>query len=288
MAPMLRFFRLGDGGLALFNGGHEGDAKSIANLLARDEVRGQPFGFAAHSGFQRLTAARSTVVMDCGTFPAGAFARGAHAGCLAFEFSTGTQRIVVNCGAAPYDPRWSAPLRATGAHSTLTLGDRSVGRMLDGRLARLLGPRLTGGPTAIATNRQETANGWTVTASHDGYVTPFGITHERRLTLAPTGRSLSGQDRLAPRGRVGRNEIPFAARFHIHPDVRLSASQGSGVLLKLASGDGWRFEAEGGEVSIEKSIYLGGDTMRRCEQLVLSGVVRNEPIELSWSFERIG
>src|SRR5205807_995364 len=42
MAPMLRFFRHGDGRLALFNGGGEGESRTIAELLARDDVRGQP------------------------------------------------------------------------------------------------------------------------------------------------------------------------------------------------------------------------------------------------------
>src|SRR6202034_4819286 len=54
MAPMLRFFRHGDGGLAMFQGGQEGDTKMLASLLARDDIRGQPFGHARHSGYQRL------------------------------------------------------------------------------------------------------------------------------------------------------------------------------------------------------------------------------------------
>ena len=59
MAPMLRFFRHGDGALALFQGGSEGDPRMIAGLLARDEVRGQPFQHARHSGYQRLAAGRT-------------------------------------------------------------------------------------------------------------------------------------------------------------------------------------------------------------------------------------
>jgi uncharacterized heparinase superfamily protein len=234
-------------------------------------------------------AARTIVVMDCGTFPNGAFATGAHSGCLAFEFSTGNQRIVVNCGAAANDPKWNAALRATAAHSTVTLGDRSVGKVLNGRMATLLGPRLVGGPAAISTTRQEASDSWIIEASHDGYLPPFGIVHERRISLSANGRSVSGRDRLIHRGRRHRREaLPFTARFHIHPDVRVSASQGGGVLLKLASGDGWRFHAEGGELTIDKSIYLGGEAMRRTEQLVLSGAVRNEPVDLTWSFQRIG
>ena len=71
MAPMLRFFRHGDGALALFQGGQEGDARMIAGLLARDEVRGQPFAHARHSGYQRLAAGRSLIQLDCGRVPGG-------------------------------------------------------------------------------------------------------------------------------------------------------------------------------------------------------------------------
>ncbi|MFL5238321.1 MAG: heparinase II/III family protein [Rhizomicrobium sp.] len=288
MAPMVRFFRLGDGALAMFNGGREGDAKSIAALLARDEVRGQPFAYAPHSGYQRLTAGRTLLVMDCGVPPPGVFASTAHAGCLSFEFSTGNQRVVVNCGASPNNARWRDALRATAAHSTITIADRSMAGIMNGRFAKLLGPRLLGGPESITTNRQETAGGWSMDSAHDGYMRAFGVVHERRLTLSPTGKLLSGEDRLLPKGpRGSREAIPFAARFHIHPDIRVSPSQGGGAILKLASGEGWRFQASGGELQIEKSIYVAADAVRNCEQLVVSGLLRNEPAELGWVFERM-
>lgn len=287
MAPMLRFFRHGDGGLALFNGGGESHPKMIAGLLARDEVRGQPFLHAPHSGYQRMTASRSFLVMDCGLPPKGIFSNGAHAGCLSFEFSNGTQRIVVNCGSG--DDKWSGALRATAAHSTVAIADTSMAGMLSPGMARdLLGPRLLGGPTHIDTQRRETANGWRVEASHDGYLSEFGIVHERSLTLAPDGGMLTGSDKLVPKGRIRKQAVPFAVRFHIHPDVRVSSSQGGGVLLKLPGGEGWRFRTGGGALSIEESIYLGGEIARRCEQLVVSGAVGSEPVEIDWVFERIG
>ncbi|MBV9541665.1 MAG: heparinase II/III family protein, partial [Alphaproteobacteria bacterium] len=89
IAPMIRFFRHGDGGMALFNGGTEGEPRTIAGLLARDEVRGQPFAFARHSAYQRLVAAKTVVVLDCGAVPPGPYSTRAHAGCLAFEMSSG-------------------------------------------------------------------------------------------------------------------------------------------------------------------------------------------------------
>ena len=287
MAPMLRFFRHGDGGLSLFQGGGESDPRMIAGLLARDEIRGQPFHHARHSGYQRLAAGRSIVQLDCGTTPPGAYGLAAHAGFLAFELSSGPGRVVANCGAGGDDhPGWEAALRATAAHSTLTLADASAAAILPPGAARdLLGPRLTGGPVTVDSRRSETSQGWMVEASHDAYVPPYGMMHERKITLSPQGLMLTGSDRLVAVRAAAK--LPFAVRFHIHPDVRVSRLEGGGILLKLPGGEGWRFRAGGGEISVEESIYLGGDMVRRSEQLVISGVVRESPAEVAWVFEQI-
>ncbi len=292
MAPMVRFFRHGDGALALFNGGMECDPRMIAGLLARDEVRGQPFGYARHSGYQRIAAGRTLVIMDCGTPPPGPFSAEAHAGCLAFEFSTGTHRIVVNCGAAKdaRQSKWDNALRVTAAHSTLTLADTSEGAILTSGWARdLLGPRLLGGVSEVETSRVETSQGWSVSAAHNGYAAAFGVQHEREMTLSVQGISLSGIDRVVPKGkpRGPGGGLPFAIRFHIHPDVRVSLSQGGDILLKLPNGEGWRFRAQAPIVT-EESVYLGSETLRRAEQLVLSGTVKDVPVEIGWVLEQIG
>ncbi|HEY4942477.1 MAG TPA: heparinase II/III family protein [Rhizomicrobium sp.] len=288
IAPTVRFFRHGDGALALFNGGTESDPRTIAGLLARDEVRGQPFAFARHSAYQRLTAAKTLLLLDCGTVPPGAFSAGAHAACLAFEFSSGNQRIVVNCGAAgSSQPKWESALRATAAHSTLAVADVSMAAILPPGFARnLLGPRLLRGPVKIETRRVETAQGWSIEASHDGYMDPFGVRHERQITVSSQGLAVTGADRVLPRSGKGRKDTAFAIRFHIHPDVRMSPSQGGAVLLKLPNGEGWRFRS-GAQTAIEESVYLGGDQVRRTEQIVLSGSVKDQPVEIAWVFEQI-
>jgi uncharacterized heparinase superfamily protein len=288
MAPMLRFFRHGDGMLALFQGGGESDSHMIASLLARDEVRGQPFGHARHSGYQRFASGRSLIMLDCGRVPEGAFADQAHAGFLAFEMSTGPHRLVVNCGADSSGRRgWDTALRVTAAHSTLTLADRSSAQILPPGLGRdVLGPRLVGGPHQPASRRSETAQGWTVEASHDAYVPELGLRHERSITLSPQGTMITGADRLVP-VTARHGVLDFTLRFHIHPDVRISRLEGGGILLKLPNGEGWRFRSGGGTLTVEESIYLGGDTVRRTEQLVVTGQVRDTPVEAAWVFEQI-
>ena len=289
MAPMVRFFRHGDGALALFNGGSEGDARMIQALLHRDDVKGQPFGYARHSGYHRLHTGRTLVLFDCGTPPPGAFSVNAHAGCLAFELSAGAHRIIVNCGAASMAShrRWDSALRATAAHSTVTVADTSSATVLrQGWVEKLVGRRLVHGPENIETRRIETEKGNVVVASHDGYMQQFGIRHERELTLSPHGLALTGTDRLLPR-QDRKTHVPFALRFHIHPDVRLSVAESGYVLLKLPNGEGWRFRATA-PVVVEESVYVGGDAIRRSEQLVITGSVKNEPVEVGWIIEQIG
>jgi uncharacterized heparinase superfamily protein len=294
MAPMMRFFRLGDGGLSVFNGGNEGDARLIAMLLERDDVQGRPFGHAPHSAYQRLAGGRSLVLLDVGAPPPDAHSLRAHAGCLSFEMSAGDQRLVVNCGASLNDDaEWAGALRATAAHSVLTVADRSSASVLSpGFLQRMLGPRLIAEAGTVRTRRSESPQGISVEAAHDYYVPRFGILHTRHLALSPKGLMLSGLDRLGranPKPGKRVTPRPFALRFHIHPDVRLSLAQGGGsVILKLPNGEGWRFRCGGGALTVEESVYFGGGKMRRCEQLVISGDIRDEDVEIAWLFEQIG
>ena len=293
MAPMLRFFRLGDGALGVFHGGGESDSRTLEATLDSDDALGRPLGHAPYSGYQRLAAGRTLILFDAGPPATGAFSIGAHASCLAFELSSGTNRLIVNCGMTTGDDSaWTNALRSTAAHSTLMIDDTSSATVLGaGTLARILGPRLVDGPLIVETRRSESPQGLTVEAHHDGYVAPFGAIHHRRLTLSPRGAMLTGTDRLIPAGpNRARNaqSRPVAIRFHIHPDVRLSLAQGGGsVILKLPNGEGWRFRCAN-TLSVEESVYAGGGAPRRAEQLVISGEWHDEATEFAWLFERVG
>jgi len=210
-----------------------------------------------------------------------------------FEMSAGAHRLIVNCGAGQGDDeRWALALRATAAHSTLILGDASSGVILPpGAIRRALGARLIAGPNGVKTRRSDNAQGTVIEARHEFYLPRFGVVHRRRLHLSPKGLVLTGSDHLTSlRQRKGRRSaLRFAVRFHIHPDVRVSLAQGGGsVILKLPSGEGWRFRCGGGALSIEESVYLGGGTLRRCEQLVIGGDLRGEEADCAWMLEQIG
>ncbi|MGX5736630.1 heparinase II/III family protein [Bosea thiooxidans] len=283
MMPHLRLFRHGDGALALFNGMGTTPPDLMATLAAYDDARGRPIEHAAYSGYSRLSAERSIVVTDAGPPPQGAYSTEAHAGCLAFEFSSGPQRIVVNCGASRFGPpELKLAARSSAAHSTLVLDDRS-----SASFGKVLGEiRIVAGPRDVRVARQDSAEGPEWVASHDGYRRSLGAVHTRRLLLASDGATLSGEDEVALTG--ARETLPAAARFHLHPNVRASlVREGSGALLALASGEVWSFEAGGRLITLEESIFLASsDGRRRTEQLVIAFDAVETP-RIAWRFNRI-
>jgi len=275
MAPMLRSFCHGDGRLALFNDGNEDDAGRVAQVLAASNVRGKPLTSAPHSGFQRLAAGKTVLIVDTGGRPLRGFADDAHAGALSFEMSAGRHRIVVNCGAHPDDASpWRDALRATAAHSTVVVEDRNSDDLSSE--ARREVP---------ACQRSESEGNTILQARHDGYLATLGVRHARDLYLSAAGNDVRGKDVLSsPAGRR------FQARFHLHPEVKvLLVEGGSRALLRLPGGEGWRFIAAGADLGIEESVYHGRlDEIRRGNQIVLSGVTGDGGATVKWSFKREG
>jgi uncharacterized heparinase superfamily protein len=275
-APMLRFFRHADGGLALFNGANESDQGLIDRVLMRADAKGRAPSTAPHAGFERLRAGHSLVMFDCGKPPPAGFDRGIHAGPLAFELSYGRDRLIVNCGAY-HGPsmEWRLAMRATAAHSTLIAADTSAMEFrADGSVAA--------GPQEVTSMRAEDAGAQWVAASHDAYKKKLGLTHARQLFLAADGEDLRGEDRL-----TGRSGQGFAIRFHLHPAVQASLTQdGNAVLLRLPSGIGWRLRTQGAVLSIAESIYLGSGSVRKTRQVVLDGHVGSNGAIVKWAIRR--
>ncbi|CAN0557137.1 unnamed protein product, partial [Laminaria digitata] len=137
-APFLRMLRHNDGGLALFNGSGEGEDWLIDMLLSQADARGRAPARAPHSGFERLVANRTVVLVDTGTPPQAGLDTTAHAGALSLEVSIGKERLITNCGARPgnRDP-WASVQRSTAAHSTKVVDDRNSAEILpDGSCGR--------------------------------------------------------------------------------------------------------------------------------------------------------
>ena len=283
MGPMLRGLRHGDGGLACFNGSGEGNPTLIDAVLSVSQTDGRALTNAPHIGFQRVAANKALAIMDTG--PSTSPDESVYAGVMSFEMSVGKERLVVNCG--PYrgpDGDWHEALRRTAAHSTVTVDDTDS--------SKLIGTGFDPRPLSTNIAREEESGAVWVDATHDGYVPRFGLRHRRRIYLDADGEDLRGEDRIervdetSPKNGQPR---PLTARFHLHPSVRASlVKSNQAVLLRLPSGLGWQFHAQGGAIGLHDSVYFGaGGVRRRTEQVVLSSTTNSEVSVLKWAFRSI-
>ncbi|HME28394.1 MAG TPA: heparinase II/III family protein [Pseudolabrys sp.] len=287
--PMLRFFRHGDGNFGQFNGMGPTPVDLLATVLAYDDARGTPVSNAPHSGYQRVDAEQTALLMDTGRPPPVELSQEAHAGCLSFELSWKQHRLVVNCGLPSVNKEnWRQVARATPAHSTVTINERSSYRFLESLSIKRLfgGTPIISGPHDVRIEREPGAP--TLRASHDGYVSDCGIVHTRTIRLSPDGRALDGEDIFTPvegEGFPADAGDEFAIRFHLHPAIKASRlADGRGVILLLHDRDLWTFATLADAVELEESVFLAGpDGPRRTVQIVIYGQV-GQLSAVRWSF----
>jgi len=275
MLPALKFFRHGDGGLALFHGSVEELPLMVDAVFTLAEGKCRTLRRLTDTGYERVMAGRSLLMADAGMPPAHFFDQRAHAGLLSFEFGQGRERLIVNCGAVDgATPQWHMACAATAAHSTMVIGDSNACEVLE-----LGGIRAEG---KVTVQRYEEDNCHCVEMQHDAYGETHGIVYHRLLRLSANGDELNGREEL-----TGTVERRFDLRWHLHPTVRASLAQsGQTALVRSASGSGWRLRVEGAVLSLEPGVYCGSGAPRRSLQLKATGATQNGETVILWSFSR--
>ncbi len=279
--PALRFFRYNDKSLCVFNGAQEGEKPNLERLIIQSGAKGRIPKSLSDSGYERISAGRSLLMVDCGNSPTSPYDKGSHASPAAFELSIGRERVFVSCGTHPNDENWSEMLRGTAAHNTLSLDHRNICEIRkNGHIGRK--------PKKVTTTRDEMSGGQLLTIKHDGYIPVNGILHQRRFFMDISGNDIRGEEELTAKTGTLTKPVDVCVRFHLHPRVLVSLIRdGEEALLLLPSGAGWRFYHEGAKLSIENSIYLGEGTYpRKTKQLVLSCKMEEAEKVLQWAIQK--
>ncbi len=229
IAPTLRTLRHADGGLARFHGGGRGMEGRLDSALAEsgNKTR-QADGLAM--GYARLSAGRTSVVIDASLPPTGASSLNAHASTMAFELTSGRRPLVVNCGSgASFGEDWRRFGRATPSHSTVTIDELSSARLgQEGRGWRE--EQLVDAPKDVPIQMSQAPDGLRFEGGHDGYIASHGLTHARTLELTFDGRGMAGEDLIIAMDDSAKRRfdkamdegalqgIPFEIAFHLHPE----------------------------------------------------------------------
>ena len=303
IAPTLRALRHSDGGLARFHGGGRGLEGRLDHALASSGVRTTPREGLA-MGFARLSAARTSLIIDVAPPPTGPDQRNAHASTLAFELTSGRRPLIVNCGSGvPFGPDWAKAGRATASHSVLEIEGYSSSRFgVQRRFGAAYREVLADVPKDVRLRQNADTGGNSILAGHDGYGATHGLAHVRTVDLSVDGRGLAGDDmlgtvteddkRLFDRANDGHKlqGIPFHIRFHLHPDVDAEVDMGgAAVSLVLKSGEIWIFRHDGAaRMALQPSVYLekGRLKPRATKQIVLSARAMEYATRIRWTLAK--
>ncbi|MEQ9673934.1 MAG: heparinase II/III family protein, partial [Roseovarius indicus] len=299
IAPTLRTLRHADGGLARFHGGGKGLEGRLDHALANSGVKTRAAN-GLSMGFARLSAGRTSVIVDASPPPAAKASGDAHASTLAFEQTTGRP---------PHNHKRPTRAkngletrragRATPSHSTLVLNEQSsarLGALRDGH------EYLVSAPRRVPIEVSQASDGLRFEGGHDGYVREYGLTHVRKLELTFDGRGLAGEDMLVTLDdgdkerfdkaldTSGLEGIPFDIRFHLHPDVDVSLDMGgTAASMALMSGEIWVMRVDGNvDITVEGSVYLEKTRLkpRATKQIVLSGRMMEYATRVRWSLAK--
>lgn len=301
IAPTLRALRHADGGLARFHGGGRGLEGRLDHALATAGVRtGARPGLSM--GFARLSAGRTSLIVDAAPPPLGTASGNAHASTLAFELTSGRRPLIVNCGSGlPFGPGWAQAGRATASHSTLSIDGYSSSRF--GSHSKVGGRELlVNTPRDVRLHQSAAIEARGLVAGHDGYVATHGLTHARSVDLSADGRGIVGEDTLATvsdRDRpvfdaaLDRSKLQgilFHIRFHLHPDVDTEVDMGGAAIsLALKSGEIWVFRHDGvAKMALQPSVFLekGRLEPRATKQVVLSARTLKYATRVCWTLAK--
>ncbi len=309
MATMLDFLGPPDGGLLADNGGGDGfappehavrpgvQAGSLkAAALAPYGATNAKFMFARLTGYQRVVAEDLMLYLDTGQGPQRLYGGRSHAGALSITVNDGPDRLLGACGA--YDdlePALKDAARRTAAHSVLSL-NREDSAIFS--FEPLTGLRAPEGPASISAHRLEENEQFLLEGQHGGWRVRHGLIYRRRLYIAKNGARIIGEDCLsrpmAETTPAGALHVPYAIRFHLHPDVQVvPGPDDRTVFLGLTRRQRvWRFRSEA-LLSVEISRYWGGGASQKTHQLVVRGKADPSadgsapPNRVRWALSRV-
>jgi uncharacterized heparinase superfamily protein len=281
--PALRFFRYPDKGFGAFHATQTCENQDLERIIIQTGAKGRVPKSLPSSGYERLSAGRTLLMVDTGNAAPWPYDRRSHTAPAAFELSIARERVFVACGTHPLDCEWQEMLRGTAAHNALSLDHRNAFEIRkNGTIGRKA--------KKITMSREEMGSGELLSVTHDSYVPVNGIIHQRKLYLDHSGNDIRGEEDLSAKTGTITRPVAVAIRFHLHPRVLVSLiREGEEALLLLPSGAGWRFNHDGARLSLENSVYLGEGTYpRKTKQLVLSAVMKEPQMVIQWALQKEG
>ena len=229
---------------------------------------------------------KNLLFFDAGSPPKKIFSNNYQSGPLAFEYFIENKKIITNCG---YGNKISSKIelisRLTSAQSTLTLNETSILKFENNNIiSKAFGSAITSSFKVYDNKYEDENNFIKISAKHNGYEKKFNYIHERLIQIDKKNNNLTGEDKLTVNGLPSNQENIYNIRFHLYPGITAVQTMGkNSILIQVEKNKSLIFKANGENLSLEKSIFLGRNQIVNNFCITISGTLaKNENKNIKW------
>ena len=268
--------------LPLFNGSTEINLDSYFNLMKALNYKFKK-NQTKIGNLQIIKYKKNYVYFDVGNPPKRKRSDNYQSGPLSFEYFIDNQKIITNCGFGNNISKKAKFLsRLTSAQSTLCLDDTSVIKF---EKNYVFNNALKGSFKVFNLDYGENELSIASSATHDAYLHNIGYLHKRTIKIQKSNNVLYGTDELI--NKNSRKNVKFDIRFHLYPGIAAFQTMGGGsILIQLGKNKSLIFTSMGQKLSIEKSIFFGGNKILNNLCITISGNIINETKKIKWEFKK--
>ena len=267
----------------LFNGNNNSDNSDFDKYLSLFRYNFKNDNFET-SGYTILKNKNAILAMDTGSNPGKNYSENYQSGPLSFEFYFKNKKLITNSGYfQDHDHQLNRISRSTATHSTLILDNSSVCSF----------KKNSKGPSVVSrgfkTFDNEVTyekNYWGIKCSHDGYLSEYGVIHQRNIEFDINKFTLFGKEKLIKKNNFKVSN--FEIRFHLLPNIKVTKLQDNKSVLIELENSGWRFFSKDGLIGVETGLYFG-DKNKYIENqnIFISGITQNNEQLIEWQISKI-
>ena len=211
-------------------------------------------------------------------------------GPLSFEYFIDNNKIITNCGFGNKISKKTKLLsRLTSAQSTLCLNDSSVVKFEKNNLINdAFGAAITSSFKVTDFNIDDSKNYLTLSAQHNAYENSFNYIHKRIIKIDKKKSNLFGEDILTSVNNDQKIQNTYSIRFHLYPGITAVQTFGkNSILIQVSRNNSLLFASNGGNLILEKSIFLGRNQIVNNFCITISGSLNNsENKNITWELKK--
>ena len=279
MTSILNEYFHKDGTIPLFNGANNNYTEMIYGTLNKEiYLKSRSFS-NTRNGLAYFSDNTKKLFFDVVQPNEKKISNSLSAGTLAFEFSSGGEKIITNCGASESLGKNPEYLRFSAAHSTITLQNTNISEIKENN------PHIKF-PQSVTFDTNIVSGNTIFEGSHNGYQKKFDKIIKRKIEIKSNENKIIGEDKIISlKSRNGK--IIYHIRFHLVPGFIFNFTNNKkNIILKSKLNSMWLFKSDT-ELSVEDSILVDKNTTIPTKQIVIKGITNNNKQVKQWSLEKI-